>query len=91
MRGVKKAAKKKVATPPGSRYTECAACGKHHITLLHASCPSCSPDAPAPAPTPAPSSPDIVAFLVNPGNYFISSGVWIEPHLIRQRQNIGGC
>ena len=76
----KKPAKRKVVTPQGSRYTECAACEEHFITLLHASCPSCSPDTRAPAPTPALSSPDSVAFLVNPGKYF-SSGVWIEPHL----------
>ena len=62
-----KPAKRKVVTSQGSRYTECAACEEHYITLLHASCPSCSPDTRAPAHTPALSSPESVAFLVNPG------------------------
>ena len=69
---MKKPAKRKVVTSQGSRYTECAACEEHYITLLHASCPSCSPDTRAPAHTPALSSPESVAFLVNPGKCFSS-------------------
>ena len=69
---MKKPAKRKVVTSQGSRFTECAACGEHYTTLLHASCPSCSPDTRAPAHTPALSSPESVAFLVNPGKRFSS-------------------